>query len=589
MAISVAKAQKLQENPQKLEEKVEVNNINMSVEGTNAINEIIQLFPESWNEIEKSINNLIKLIRQSGGAVFLNQPNEENISQPVSDAVAVAVAAVTSKNNIDITKFIKHIEDITNITSILQQIYNLFQVIDSQHVGYRSLENSLLFALYFTTQKTYIYECEKIKNEELKKAFIENIKKMYKSFREEYGEAFNQYKEAGQYHSEAIKRMFQLKQFKTGIMTQDDLVEIINNYNQEVLSKLIAISVVKINEEKEEVPSNSIEEISKKIAVALVKSNDSSHVKNRTRPPPPLPPLYKKSQKEIQLIKSIVVAASHARTVTETGSEIETGTEIGTELNNGNINCIDYYINQINARLARIYNYIRSKKIPLSIPISSLSANFKNIIKNIRSIIIGSIRGIYPKIKPLINSAYKKIDNIRSAITFKKNIDFKNFLDKNLRYLKKLLNKLKNDNTPIITQSCKNNLHVFPYDLHEIYDKFKKILQDHEVMELPFNDKYSKLNKLERNRLNLLYKLIETYETTTNQAENNKMNELITLIKSLINNKSSSHDKIKELIEEALNIHNEFDSLINNTKSEIEDTNKSFMYVIYFLHNATMY
>ena len=37
------------------------------------------------------------------------------------------------------------------------------------------------------------------------------------------------------------------------------------------------------------------------------------------------------------------------------------------------------------------------------------------------------------------------------------------------------------------------------------------MLQDHEVIE-PFNDKYSKLNKLERNRLNLLYKLIETYE-----------------------------------------------------------------------------
>ena len=106
-----------------------------------------------------------------------------------------------------------------------------------------------------------------------------------------------------QYHSEAIKRIVRLKQSTTKIMTKDDLDEIINNYNQEVLSKLIAISVVKINEEKEEVPSNSIEEISKKIAVALVKSNDSSPVEIITRPPSPQPPLYKKSQKEIQLIK----------------------------------------------------------------------------------------------------------------------------------------------------------------------------------------------------------------------------------------------------------------------------------------------
>ena len=242
--------------------------------------------------------------------VFSNQLNE-NISQPVS--VAVAVAAVASKNIIDISKFIKHIEDITNITSILQQIYNLFELIHPQHVGYRSLENSLLFALYFTTKRTYIDECEKIKNKELKEAFIENIKHMYKSFREEYGEAFNQYKEMDQYHSEAIKRIVRLKQSTTKIMTKDDLDEIINNYNQEVLSKLIAISVVKINEEKEEVPSNSIEEISKKIAVALVKSNDSSPVEIITRPPSPQPPLYKKSQKEIQLIKTIVVAASEAK------------------------------------------------------------------------------------------------------------------------------------------------------------------------------------------------------------------------------------------------------------------------------------
>ena len=113
------------------------------------------------------------------------------------------------------------------------------------------------------------------------------------------------------------------------------------------------------------------------------------------------------------------------------------------------------------------------------------------------------------------------------------------------------------------------------------------MLQDHEVIETPFNDKYSKLNKLERNRLNLLYKLIETYENIANKAENNKMNELIGLIEQLIKDKTP--DNIKKIVEKALNIHNEFDSLINNTNnhSKLKD-NKSFMYIIYFLHNATM-
>ena len=137
---------------------------------------------------------------------------------------------------------------------------------------------------------------------------------MYESFREEYREAFNQYKDTQQYHSETIKRIVRLKQSTTGIMTKDDLNEIINNYNQEVLSKLIAISVVKINEEKEEVPSNSIEEISKKIAVALVKSTYSQPVKNPNLPPvQPLPQQYQKTPEEIQLIKTIVVAASEAK------------------------------------------------------------------------------------------------------------------------------------------------------------------------------------------------------------------------------------------------------------------------------------
>ena len=123
-------------------------------------------------------------------------------------------------------------------------------------------------------------------------------------------------------------------------------------------------------------------------------------------------------------------------------------------------------------------------------------------------------------------------------------------------------------------------------ELSDLYFNFKTMLQDHEVIETPFNDKYSKLNKLERNRLNLLYKLIETYENIANKAENNKMNELIGLIEQLIKDKTP--DNIKKIVEKALNIHNEFDSLINNKQNQINEDNKSFMYIIYFLHNATM-
>ena len=848
---------------------------------------------------------------------------------------------------------------------------------------------------------------------------------MYKSFREEYGEAFNQYKEAGQYHSEAIKRIVRLKQSTTKIMTKDDLDEIINNYNQEVLSKLIAISVVKINEEKEEVPSNSIEEISKKIAVALVKSNDLSPVEIATRPPPQLP-LYKKTQEEIQLIKTIVVAASEAKhnhsidkdeivspvapvttntdnENTSSGSDSNLSEESIWKLYNDHFNSsgnttvyqmqfevttddqikfiqkINDKINNIKRNNSYLPKFIRSNpikkfltekdmyyftntktnkfKINLlrlsiyynhyyivkyligeeidgsSIDGSSIDETFQleknffkmtekfnpieNIVKidteteektpvkkfklTLRELAIkecikietGGENIIDLLIEEEINSkryssyssdlsSYKKTKGgvyhsliinamvLTSNIKYIKNINkiiktlekhkehlikidkyktnpnktihgpiiqlignyfdvaiklrksnndpefsifqtilnfFANNLDINfnnseymqvaaekcnLKIIKIIANEASRihnlvdhpifikpakhpecslfcrenyplvrsiktlrdyeiieyflNNSPSILNKYVSNYGIkmaksyylytpvhliiklydklydkfnsqninktpldlikniddelnyaiiqktdqarfiggiiydnnispirlaekyikedrqqevidylrfiiqeiadkrkkaqeaakqaeeerkateekkrqeaekarreaerkaaqtttpeqskssisqqgflrIPKELSDLYFNFKTMLQDHEVIETPFNDKYSKLNKLERNRLNLLYKLIETYENTANKAENNKMNELITLIKSLINNKLS-HDKIKELIEKALNIHNEFDSLINNTNnhSKLKD-NKSFMYIIYFLHNATM-
>ena len=252
IAISVAKAQELEEKPQELNFEVPA-----------VIDQIIKLFPENWKQIQKSINKLNELIDQRGGAAFID----------------AADAQTSNKNNgTGKSNFMEHKDDIINITSILQQIYDLFELIQSQHaVGSKSLENTLLFALYFTTQKIYIDECEKIENKDLKQAFIKNIEKMYESFREEYIEAFNEYKNPekyevpkGYYHDRLKSK---LTKPNNGNISIPELSKIIDNYHQDILSKFIAVAVNKAIEPEED-------DLFRRIAVAVRKSTEAQNKDN---------------------------------------------------------------------------------------------------------------------------------------------------------------------------------------------------------------------------------------------------------------------------------------------------------------------